>query len=110
MKSILHQGHSGTELEDIISKCPTCLTYRNCKPNEIPSIPKIPGHPRTKCAAGIFCLHGHYYLILVDYYSMFIAASNLQNPQSETVIIKRKKVFSQFEIPNELITNNSPTF
>ena len=37
-------------------------------------------------------LHGHYYLI-VDYYSMFIAVENLQNPQLETVINKCKKVF-----------------
>ena len=68
VKSILYQGHLGTELEDIISKRPTFLTYRNCKPNEIPTKHKIPGHPRTKCAADFFCLHGHYYLLLVNYY------------------------------------------
>ena len=35
---------------------------------------------------------------------------NLQNPQSETVINKCMKVFSQFGIPKELLTNNGPEF
>ena len=94
----------------MISKCPTCLTYRNCQPSETPIKPEIPDHPWTKCAANLFRLEGHYYLLTVDYYSKFIAVENLQNPQSETVINKCKKVFSQFGIPKELITDNDPQF
>ena len=71
---------------------------------------KYPDHPWTKCAADLFRLQGHYYLLIVDYYSKFIAVENLQNPQSETVINKCKKVFSQFAIPKELITDNGPEF
>ena len=47
-------------------------------------------------------------MLIVDYYLKFIAVENLQNPQSETVINKCKKVFSQFSIPKELITDNEP--
>ena len=119
MKSILHQGYLGIEnckmrarqalfwplinkeAEDMISKCLTCLTYRNCQPSEIPIKPEIPDGPWTECAADLFRLEGHYYLLTVDYYSKFIAVENLQNPQSETVISKCKKVFSQFGIPKE---------
>ena len=108
MKSILHQGHLGIEncrrrtcqalfwlliskeLGDMISKCPTCLTYRNFQPSETPIKPKIPDHPWMKCAADLFRLQGHYYLLIVDYYSNFIAVANLQNLQSETVINKCK--------------------
>ena len=128
MKSILHLGHLGIEnckkrarqalfwplinkeLEDMISKCPTCLTYINCQPSETPIKREIPDHPWTKCAANLFRLQGHYYLLIVDYYSKFIAVENLQNPQSETVINKCKKVFSQFGIPKELITDNDLEF
>ena len=92
MKFILHLGHYSIEnfkkracqalfwslitkeLEDMISKCPTCLTFRNCQPSETPIKPKIPDHPWTKCAADLFCLQGHYDLLIVDYYSKFIAA------------------------------------
>ena len=128
MKSILRQGHLGIEnckkrarqalfwplinkeLEDMISKCPTCLTYRNRQSSETPIKHEIPDDPWTKCATDLFRLQGHYYLFIVDYYSKFIAVENLKNPQSETVINKCKKVFSQFGIPKELITDNGPEF
>ena len=104
MKSIFHEGHLGIEnckkrarqalfwtliskgLEDMISKCPTCLTYRNRQPNETPIKHEISDDPWTKCAAELFRLQGHYYLLIVDYYSKFMAVENLQNPQSETAI------------------------
>ena len=49
-------------------------------------------------------------MLIIDYYSKFIAVENLQNPRSKTVINKCKKVFSQFGIPKELITDNDPKF
>ena len=94
----------------MISKCSICLTYRNHQPKETPIKPKIPDHPWTKCAADLFRLQGHYYLLIVNYYSKLIAVENLQNLQSETVINKCKKVFSQFGISKELITDNGPEF
>ena len=126
--SILHHGHLGIEncknracqtlfwlfinkeLEDKISKCPTCLTYRNCQPSETPIKSQILDHSWVNCAADLFRLQCHYYLLIIDYYSKFIAVENLQNPQSETVINKCKKVFPQLGIPKELITNNGPEF
>ena len=53
----------------------------------------------------LFCLQGHYYLLIVDYYSKFIAL-----PQSETVINKCKKVFSQFVILKDLVLDNGPKY
>ena len=94
----------------LVSKYPTSLTYRNRQPSETPIIPKIHDHPWTKCAADLLRLQGHYYLLIVYYYSKFTAVENLQNPQSETVINKCKKVFSQFGVPKELITENGPEF
>ena len=40
----------------------------------------------------------------------FIAVENLQNPQSETVINKYKKVFSKFGTPKEPVMDNCPEF
>ena len=94
----------------MISKYPTCLTYRNRQPSETPIKTEIPDNPWTKCAADLFRLQGQYYLLIVDYYLKFIAVKNLQNPLSETVINKCKKVFSQFGIPKELITDKDPEF
>ena len=61
----------------MISKCPTGLTYRNHQPSETPIKSEIPDHPGTKCAADLFRLQGHYYLLIIDYYSKFIVVENL---------------------------------
>ena len=81
----------------MILKCLTCVTYKNCQPGETYIKLEIPEHPWTKFAANLFHLQGHY-LLIVDHYLKFIAVENLRNPQSETVINKCKKVFSQFGI------------
>ena len=64
----------------MFSKCPTCITYRNRQPIETPIKAKIPNHLWKKGAADLSRLQGHYYLLIVDYYSKFIAVENLQNP------------------------------
>ena len=55
-------------------------------------------------------LQGHCYLSIVNYYSKFISAKNLQNSQSEIVIKECKKVFLHFRITKELNTDNIPEF
>ena len=53
-------------------------------------------------------LQGHCYMLIVDYFSKFIAVENLQNTQFQTVTNKCKKVFSQFGIPKELLHAMAP--
>ena len=55
-------------------------------------------------------MYRHCYLLTVDYNSKFVAVENLKNLQSLTVINKYKKMFSQYSIPKELITDNKPEF
>ena len=48
---------------------------------------------------------------MIDYYySKFIIIETLKNLQASTVRNKCKKIFSQFETPKELVTNNGPEF
>ena len=54
--------------------------------------------------------YGRYYLLVVDYNSKFVAIENFKNSQSLTVINKCNKIFSQYGIPKELITDNGPEF
>ena len=49
-------------------------------------------------------------MITVDYYAKFDAAKNLRKCQSETVISKCKKTFSQSVTPKELIMDYGPEF
>ena len=47
---------------------------------------------------------------MIDYYFKFIVIETPKNLQSSAVINKWKKIFSQFETPKELVTDNGPEF
>ena len=127
MKSLIHQGHLGienckkrtrqsllwplmnSEIEDMIKTCPTCLTFWNRQPSEPIIHHPIANQAWPKIATDPFFLHGHYYLLIIDYSSKFIAIETLKNLQSLAVINKCKKT-SQFGTPKELVTNNGREF
>ena len=101
MKSLIHQGHLGiktckkcarqslfwplmnSEIEDMIKKCPTCFTFRNCQPSEPIINHPIQNQAWTKIAADPFCLNRHFYLLITDYYSKFIVIETMENLLSE---------------------------
>ena len=89
----------------MIKNCPTSLTFHNRQMQR-----PVPQERWTKLTAYLFRLYGLYYLLVVDYNSIFVAIKNLSNSQSLTIIKKRKKIFSQYRIPKELITDKGPEF
>ena len=86
------------------------MTFRNRHSNEPAIKHPFPQEPWTKLIGDLFRLYGYYYLLVVDYNSKFVTVENLNNWQSLTVINKCKKIFSQYGIPKELITDNGPEF
>ena len=128
MKSLIPQGHLGiencekrarqslfwplmnSEIEDVIKKCPTCLTFRNPQPSEPIMNHPIPNQFWTKVATDSFRVYGHYYFLIIDYYSKFIVIKTLNNLQSSAVIKKCKEIFSQCGTPKELVTDNGLEF
>ena len=98
-----------SEIEDMIKRCPTCLTFRNRQPSEPIIHHPIPNQAWAKVAADPFCLHGHYYLLIIDYCSKFTVTEALKNIQPSAAINKCKKI-SQFGTPKELVTDNGPKF
>ena len=96
MKSFIHQGHleietwkkrvrqslfwplMNSEIEGMIKKCPTYLTFRNSQPGEPIINHPIPNQALTKIAADPFPLYGHRYLLMIDYYSKFIVTETLK--------------------------------
>ena len=99
-----------SRIEGIIKKCLTCLTFWNRQPSEPIINHPIPDQAWTKIVADLFHLYGHYYLLMIGYYSKFIIIETLKNLQSSTVINKCKKIFSQFGTPKELVTDNESEF
>eukprot|EP00731_Ephydatia_muelleri_P006180 Em0003g428a len=99
----LHDGHLGIQrcrlrataavwwpglsqqIHKMIQDCHVC-TKRNVNPVE-PMIPTaLPKYPWQKIASDIFMLHGHTYLIIVDYFSRFPEVIQLPRTTSQTLI------------------------
>ena len=90
MKSIILQEHLGiesckkrarqslfwplinSEIENMIKKCPTCLTFWSRQPSEPIINHLILNQTWTKTVVDAFLLYGYYYLLNIDYYSKFI--------------------------------------
>ena len=90
MKSIILQEHLGiesckkrarqslfwplinSEIENMIKKCPTCLTFWRRQPSEPIINHLILNQTWTKTVVDAFLLYGYYYLLNIDYYSKFI--------------------------------------
>ena len=69
-------------------KCPTYLTFWNCRPSEPIIHHSVPDQAWTKTDVDPFYLCGHYYLLMIDYYFRFIVTKMLKNLQTSTVINK----------------------
>ena len=128
MKVILHQGHSGiercknrarqsifwqginSEIDDLVSNCSLCQTYRNRQQKETLIQHTISDAPWTKVASDLFTLYGHDYVIVTDYFSKYIEVERLTDKASSTVVNKIKKIFSRHGIPKELCTDNGPEY
>eukprot|EP00731_Ephydatia_muelleri_P034108 Em0047g27a len=123
----LHDGHLGIQrcrlrataavwwpglsqqIHKMIQDCHVC-TKRNVNPVE-PMIPTaLPKYPWQKIASDIFMLHGHTYLIIVDYFSRFPEVIQLPRTTSQTLIESFKLVFAHNGIPEELVTDNGPQY
>ena len=58
----------------------------------------------------LFELDGKVYVIIVDYYSRWIEIKMLDNQSSSKVISTLKELFSTHDIPDLVISDNSPQF
>ena len=96
------------EVEEIIKKCPTCLSFGDCQPHEPIINHPIPNQALKQIVVDLFHWYVRYCLLIIDYHSKFIFIGTLKNLQSSTVINKYKKSFSQFGTAKELVTYNGP--
>lgn len=101
------------QIEDRVSKCSACLTYRN-KPAKEPMIMhEVPQLPWSKVGTDLFELEGNHYLIMVDSsnYSNFIEVAPLQRDTRTSVVINQmKQTIARYGIMDTLISDNGPQF
>ena len=99
-----------SQIEDVVSNCSVCNTYRQSNTKE-PMIPhNVPIRPWSQVGADLFELNKQHYLLLVDYYSGFIKVNTLNSTKSIQIITHCKSQFARHGIPDVLITDNGPQF
>lgn len=123
-----HEGHLGMEkcknrarqimfwpgmskqIEEIVSKCSTCITHRNKQQKEPLINHDIPNAPWQKVGTDLFHWNGHDYLLVADYYSKFPEIALLTDIKSKTVISHMKSIFARHGIPQEVVSDNGTQY
>ena len=67
----------GHDIEETISRCPTCAKYKPANPWEPLISHEIPQRPWSKLGMDIFTFSGKDYVLVVDYYSKYLEVSHL---------------------------------
>jgi transposase InsO family protein len=110
-KELVYWPGMNKQIEDVVSKCSVCLTYKN-KPAKEPMIMQpVPELPWSKVGTDLFEVDGFHYLIMVDYYSNFIEVSPLQHDTRTSTIVKQMKAnIARYGIMDTLVSDNGPQF
>ena len=98
----------GKDIEDIVSKCQTCLKYRNQQSKETLMPHQVPEFPWQKVGSDIMHYKGKDYLIVVDFYSKYPELVQLESKTATTIITKMKSIFARHGIPEQLMSDNMP--
>ena len=124
----LHQGHPGIvkiklraqtsmywfglnkEIENHVMHCELCQVLRRSQQME-PAIPmEIQSRPWQKLGVDLFLHDSLWYVTVAGYYSKYPWTFQLAAVSSKDVISALKFCFSEFGIPEEVISDNGPQF
>ena len=122
VKSRIHSSHLGVEaclckardtvswpnmnaeVWDMIKQCSTCNEFQAKNQKQPMQSHQLPDHPWSRVATDQFKLHCKEYIVLVDFYSDFIEAKQLEENTSSSVIEFLKEQFSRYGIPDTIKT------
>ena len=110
-REIIFWPGMSSEISDLVSKCTTCLEFKNSNQKE-PMIPTpIPSRPWEIIATDLFSLDSINYILAVDYYSRYFEVGKLgSDTKSKTVIAHMKSMFARHGIPVEVKSDNGPQY
>ncbi|UYV65559.1 K02A2.6-like, partial [Cordylochernes scorpioides] len=98
------------EIEELINNCSICqqTSRENFKEPMLPH--QAPEYPWQKVGIDIFQIESSKYLLIVDYFSKYPEIYQLQDMTTDTIIRRLKRTFSNFGIPETLVSDNGPPF
>ena len=100
-------------LEQLVLNCELCLKYSKVKckqPSNMSLGQEIPIHPWTKIAMDIFYFDGISYLLIVNYKSRFSVVRKPTSMTTQHATGQMKLVFSEYGWPENIISNNGPSY
>ena len=124
----LHQAHMGVEstlrrartslwwpgmnsqLKQFISTCQVCQSFQRNNLIESLVSHSIPDRPWSKIVADPFEFKGEHFLVLADYYSDWIEFDKMRDQTATETIALILKQFSQWGLPNEIVTDCGKNF
>lgn len=123
---MLHSGHHGVtktllranqtyywinlsnDIESYVKKCLTCQENRNSKIKEPMICYEIPDRPFQRLGLDIMTFKSKDYLVIIDSFSKWIECVKLNSKTCSEIILKLKNIFSQYGIPEIVVSDNSP--
>ena len=124
---IIHEGHLGIskcrsranqavwwpglskQIDEMVSASHTCAKVRP-EPKETLVSASFASRPWERVGIDLFELNGKVYIVIVDYYSRWVACQKLTSLTSEHTIEVLKEVFATYGIPDLILTDNGPQF
>ena len=107
-RHVLFWPDKSAQVEDVISKCSTCIEYAQRQSKEPLLNYPISSRPFGKLAIDLFVYNSLNYVVLVDYFSDFWEIAMLNNTMPNLIIEFRKQQFSRHGIPNIVISERVP--
>ncbi|UYV61569.1 K02A2.6-like [Cordylochernes scorpioides] len=109
-KGFIYWPGMNKEIEELINNCSICQQTSRANLKE-PLLPhQAPEYPWQKVGIDIFQIESSKYLLIVDYFSKYPEIYQLQDMTTDTIIRRLKRTFSNFGIPETLVSDNGPPF
>ncbi|UYV68861.1 hypothetical protein LAZ67_6001298, partial [Cordylochernes scorpioides] len=109
-KGFIYRPGMNKEIEELINNCSICqqTSIANLKEPLLPH--QAPEYPWQKVGIDIFQIESSKYLLIADYFSKYPEIYQLQDMTTDTIIRRLKRTFSNFGIPETLVSDNGPPF
>ena len=103
----VHSGHFGIadQIRDMVESCSLCQENRRANTNQPLQPHEVPEYHYQMVGSDLFELSGRSYLLCVGYYIVF-----LNETKSSDMINELERQFTDFDVPEKLVTDNGPQF
>ncbi|UYV69703.1 K02A2.6-like [Cordylochernes scorpioides] len=109
-KGFIYWPGMNKEIEEFINNCSICQQTSRANLKEPMPPHQAPEYPWQKVGIDIFQIESSKYLLIVDYFSKYPEIYQLQDMTTDTIIRRLKRTFSNFGIPETLVSDNGPPF